>query len=286
MIKEQEKHSEYEIARSIGDAYYHLKPELIIDRLSSDCIWESMFVDYKRTGIDVIRKYYQQLFSNIQLGNIDYYRIVNLIKKKDPYPNIFEPLNTSVLDHYEANHLAVYMEQKINHGWENNLVCFQFNQQGNISRILIADPRFFETELYRIPWGGGMVEYQRNDCLTEQEIHDFGMESILPYLEKEGYHILDALGRMSAIPNIFATKDGRRVGIYCQTAVAPIQPQISQEDKERLLYYPQHSTKPDIPLVYYASVSIGSCDEERFKHSIALVTDDYYINYEGLQKIE
>lgn len=158
------------------------------------------------------------------------------------------------------------------------------------SGLLIETPKLLEKifgirDIYQLnikDWGKGVPEYESNQLMNSEMLLDFGIQVVHDYLIKDGYSILHGANRLDSNPNIIAIKDNNLVFITVDSAVAPKCPSLDLNRKSIVLEIARryHAN------AYYAPVSFGSTDSERYARSIALQGDSYYANYKGLVKIE
>ncbi len=138
-----------------------------------------------------------------------------------------------------------------------------------------------EDRLKQRNWGKGIPKYKESDLMTKEEIHGFGVEIIANYLTKKGYKIHDYNPRFGSYPSIVAENEKKVITVAVKTSVAPQMPTFELTDKFGLIGYCNgYNTIP-----CFALVGIGSIDEERFDKSLALVGDEYYVNFNGLEYI-
>ena len=130
-------------------------------------------------------------------------------------------------------------------------------------------------------WGNGIPKYKESDLMTDEEIHDFGIEIVANFLTKEGYKIHVYNPRLGSYPSIVAENEKEVIAVAVKTSIAPQMPEFKIIDKYGLIgYCNSYNTTP-----CFASVGIGSTDGERFEKSLALVGDSYYANFKGLEYI-
>jgi len=131
-------------------------------------------------------------------------------------------------------------------------------------------------------WGKGIPNYSNNDLMTEYDKLNFAMNIVKQCeLDKNGYSIIAATDQVGQIPNFVCEKDGNTFFIVVKCDIAPEMPVMSVEEKKHVI---QHANKYNA-ICYFAPVSIGSMDGERFDASLALKYDGYYSKYLGLERI-
>ena len=60
-----------------------------------------------------------------------------------------------------------------------------------------------------------------NDRMTPNEIHDFGIEVVSGYLEKEGYELVAGNSKLGSNPQIVARRNGDLIYVIVRTACYP-----------------------------------------------------------------
>jgi hypothetical protein len=133
----------------------------------------------------------------------------------------------------------------------------------------------------KIDWGTGIPKYQKEDLMTKDEIHDFGIEVVCGILKTEGHNLEIVNNTFGYFPSIISVKENKVHAIVVLTDIAPKIPEISYENKRRLIEMCEE--KEFIPC--FASVGIGSNDSLRFENQIALNGDGYYVRFLGLEFI-
>lgn len=132
-------------------------------------------------------------------------------------------------------------------------------------------------------WGEGIPVYGQNDLMNQHDIHIFAMEAVKKFeIEKNDYELVNESNEQNCFPNYVCRKNDSNIFILVKEAILPDMPIMSMQEKKKILAFSQ---KYDAEC-YYAPVGIGSTDPERFHAELALKGDSYYINYEGLIRIE
>lgn len=150
-----------------------------------------------------------------------------------------------------------------------------FIPRGQISSLSSReDPR-----LQKRDWGSGIPDYTDEDLMTKDELFNFGLQTLLGILEKEGYEIVDYIDNYRAIPNIRVAKDNKLYVIYMNVGVALESEEIDPETIKNLKKIVENGT----PMI--ANVFFGSTDPERFEAKLALVGDGFYCKYTGLENV-
>lgn len=130
-------------------------------------------------------------------------------------------------------------------------------------------------------WGEGIPEYNNNQLMNNEMILDFGIQAVGQYLIKEKYTILHLANKLDSIINVICLKDNKIVFIIVESAIAPIMPNLTEGKKQEALELAFHYGAD----LFYAPVSFGSTDGERFNQSIALQGDSYYAKFVELEKV-
>ena len=129
-------------------------------------------------------------------------------------------------------------------------------------------------------WGKGIPNYKQEDLMSKEEIYDFALEAVCNYESKQ-HKIISVSPNLNSIPSIVMEIEGKLSFVLVE---ADIVPNIPTLDSRKKMLFINHSKNFDAN-IYYASVSFGSKDAERFEKSIALKGDGYYCRYLGLEKI-
>ena len=131
-------------------------------------------------------------------------------------------------------------------------------------------------------WGKGIPEFKESDLVTEEELLLYAMQVVEDVeLKKNGYEIVAAKTELDKAPNFVAKKDGRLYFIVVKGDIAPYVPDMTIQEKMNLL---EHA-KAFNAECYFAPVSFGADDEERFRKGLLLRGDALYSRYKGLEKI-
>ena len=116
--------------------------------------------------------------------------------------------------------------------------------------------------------------------MTSAEIHDFGVEVVFGYLQKEGHEIVSVDTDPEMNPQIVAKKDGQLEFIVVRTAVYPKKGALDQQTKIKLI---DHTLRAGA-VCYFASVGIanasGTNDAEM---SRAEKGAGFHIAYNGIE---
>ena len=118
--------------------------------------------------------------------------------------------------------------------------------------------------------------------MTDDEIHDFGVEVVFNQLRKEGYAIQDVNTKTGTNPQIIAKKGAELLFIAVRTACYPDKGRL--EDFVRLQMVEHAKMHGAVP--YFASVGIANAnaasDEEM---SVPVKGAGFYVAYEGIELI-
>lgn len=122
--------------------------------------------------------------------------------------------------------------------------------------------------------------------MTEDEIHDFGIEIVANQLIKEGHELVDVNSDPDQNPQIVARLNGQLAFITVRTAVYPRDGEINDQSLIDMLiiHAKNHGAVP-----YFASVGIAN--SKGYEHGdeneigIPIRGERYYANYRGLKII-
>lgn len=73
------------------------------------------------------------------------------------------------------------------------------------------------------------------ELMNEQEIHEFGLQVLVQYLESHGYEIEFAQPEKNSLPHLAAKKGDQLVFVIAATDVYPNKGKISEADKTAVL---------------------------------------------------
>lgn len=133
-------------------------------------------------------------------------------------------------------------------------------------------------------WGTGIPVYNKDDELTRGELFEMAVNLVIDEeVNAKGYELVATSYEEESIPNIVFRKEaeGRLMMIDVEAAVSPNY--VGMDNQLHGIMLDQ--AKKFDARAYFASVSFGSRDKDRFNASLLLRGDDYNIRYEGLQKI-
>lgn len=129
-------------------------------------------------------------------------------------------------------------------------------------------------------WGVGIPQYSRSDLMSEGEMLNFAMHTVLD--NEEALHSMtpvSACDHLDAIPNLIFEDNGRFVFVVVKGYCAEKAPVLSAEVRTLLQSYQERFGAT----CYYAPVGFRSAtDLIRFNACLALKGDGFYAKYEGL----
>lgn len=122
------------------------------------------------------------------------------------------------------------------------------------------------------------------ELMTEREIHEFGIQTIIPYLEKEGVTVEKVNPNPELNPQIIGQRWGKPTIIAVRTACYPNKGQLTMNEHMQLMHWAdKHGAIP-----FFASVGIA-CASYPDKTpaiendmSLPIRNGGFYIAYEGL----
>jgi hypothetical protein len=116
--------------------------------------------------------------------------------------------------------------------------------------------------------------------MTTQEIHNFGIDIVLEYIQKEGYKVKTVRRDQRKNPQIIARKENVLVYILVRTACYPNKGELEDNNVISRLKFDAYRNGA---ICYFASVGIantyGSSDLDK---SIALKGSKYHVSFDGL----
>ena len=118
------------------------------------------------------------------------------------------------------------------------------------------------------------------DQMTKAEIHDFGVEVVFGFLQREGHEIVAVNTAPSVNPQIVAKKDGQLEFVVVRTACYPDKGVIDAPAKADCI---EHAVKSGA-ICYFASVGIanasGSNDAEM---ALPIKGAGYHVAFNGIE---
>ncbi len=133
-------------------------------------------------------------------------------------------------------------------------------------------------------WGEGLPSYNKNDLMTEGEIQNFALNTLL-HNDKDitdKFSLVSVCGCPSAMPSIILKAENKFAFIYVKGFVSLTEPVLSEQEKSELINLGEKYNAE----TYFATVGFLSTDPERFEAELALRGDGFYCKYEGLQRID
>ncbi len=131
-------------------------------------------------------------------------------------------------------------------------------------------------------WGVCIPKYTRNDLMTEGEIQNFAMQSVLEHESSlQEYTLVSACDYPGAMPSIIMEKGHDYLFILVKGYIAQSQPVISDEEKLQLsMLGAKYNAR-----CFYAPVGFIPADVQRFNAKLALHGDGFYCIYKGLEAL-
>jgi len=131
-------------------------------------------------------------------------------------------------------------------------------------------------------WGIGIPEYTQSDLMSDGELLNFAMHTVLDCEERDhDISVISACDHLNALPNLILEYDGHLAFVVVKGYCAETTPTPSNETLDLLGKY----SKCFGAICYYAPVGFGSTDASRFDAWIALKGDGFYAKYTGLTKL-
>ena len=129
-------------------------------------------------------------------------------------------------------------------------------------------------------WGAGIPQYSQTDLMSEGEMLNFAMHTVLDGEEALlSMTPVSACDHPDAVPNLIFENNGRFVFVVVKGYCAEKAPVLSDEVRNRFQNYQQRFGAS----CYYAPVGFRSAtDSLRFNACLALKGDGFYAKYEGL----
>ncbi len=134
-------------------------------------------------------------------------------------------------------------------------------------------------------WGVGIPEYSQDDLMTQGEIQNFAMHTVIDFEQKlkQDCFLISGCDYPGAMPSlIFGKRDGSFLFLYIKGDVAEEEPVLSFDEKRELLVIGEKYNAK----CYWAPVGFrSSSDLMRFNACLALRGDGFYCKYEGLRPV-
>jgi len=127
-------------------------------------------------------------------------------------------------------------------------------------------------------------KFNCSDMLTRNEINEIAGNNVCKWMINNSYEIEEANFTRDTYQNIVATKNGERVFVLISAEIAPTDPGFIQIDLDNLY----NASKGTGATPYYASISLGSADENHFAEGVILYSDQirFKVNAFGPLELE
>lgn len=129
-------------------------------------------------------------------------------------------------------------------------------------------------------WKAGIPDnYSQCDLMSKPDLLQFAVETLCENcMESRGLRPYDTKNLDSDTVLLLAKRGSEDVQIAVQAAVAPSIPELNNSLVQKLRASGANEC-------YYASLSFGSADEQRFYAKLALRGDGYHCRFTGLEKV-
>ena len=133
-------------------------------------------------------------------------------------------------------------------------------------------------------WGEGIPSYNKNDLMTQGEIQNFALHTVLDNDKNitDNFDIVSVCDYPNAMPSIILQSQNAFAFVYVKGYSALTEPVLSEQEKNELLLLGKKYNAE----TYFTTVGFLSTDPVRFEAELALRGDGFYCKYEGLQKVE
>ncbi len=119
------------------------------------------------------------------------------------------------------------------------------------------------------------------EIMTKAEIHDFGIEVVFGYLQREGYEIVGVNADLSMNPQIVAKKEGQLQFIVVRTDCYPAKGILDASSKALCI---KHALGTDA-VCYFASVGIANASgADDAEMSLPVKGAGFHISFSGLER--
>jgi hypothetical protein len=126
---------------------------------------------------------------------------------------------------------------------------------------------------------GEIADMSQKELMTDEEIHDFGIEVVAEDLKKNGYDILRVNNTMGMNPQIAARKGDQLAFIVVRTACYPDKGNLEEATHFQII---EHADEFDA-IPFFASVSIANADATTEEgKGIPVRGAEFHTAYEGL----
>jgi len=115
--------------------------------------------------------------------------------------------------------------------------------------------------------------------MTEEEIHDFGIEIVVGQLKKEGYEIEGVNTDLGMNPQVVGRKDNQLAFVAVRTACYPEKGRLEKSVHFQMIEHAdQHGAIP-----YFASVGIANADAKtETEMGVPVRGAGFHVAYEGM----
>lgn len=127
------------------------------------------------------------------------------------------------------------------------------------------------------------------ELMSHDEIHKFGIKSILPYIQKEGFEIEGVNDDPRTSPQVVGTVDSQKAFLAVKTAMYPEKGVLSQDEKSRFVAWARQQGG----VALFASVGLA-CMNYPDKSEVQGDADmskpikngGFAVSYQGFQPVE
>ncbi len=132
-------------------------------------------------------------------------------------------------------------------------------------------------------WGSGIPQYSKKDLMTEGEIQNFAMHTVInsDKVLQQHHNLVSGCDYPGANPSLIFENNGSFVFVFIKGYVAMDEPKLLDSEKEFLLKISSKYNGKS----YWAPVGFLSTDPARFEACLALRGDGFFCKYEGLREI-
>lgn len=133
-------------------------------------------------------------------------------------------------------------------------------------------------------WGEGIPSYNNNDLMTQREIQNFALHTVLENDKEiaDSFSLVSACDDPSAMPSLILRSGHKFAFVYIKGYASLTEPVLSGLEKTELLALGKKYNAE----IYFATVGFLSTDPARFEAELALRGDGFYCKYEGLKQIK
>lgn len=281
------KERQYECMRIVAECYQNNNFDALYPLLSENVEWFSQWEhNNKPVWKDNVIKYYKTREKDFEWVFCET-QIVELIWNMNEDSKIIWQNNVwqwRVTLMYDDWKLCVLMTKYRDWIQHNTMIDPEY-EWDKISRIWICEPGFYKCRTWR-PWNWEHVDrwkwipnYKETDIMRDEELWSFACETMLDhYIKKEWYEILFASNFLNAFPNFVLKKEWKTILVIVRWCGAPNTPIIEKIEKD---YFIQRAKLVWFD-IYFAPMTFGSVDPDRFNKWLLLRWDQYHINFEWI----